>query len=142
MKVQQTNIQALKRSKMYRFIVAFILFTTSFAAIAEHAPEHGSEEKSFNAGELIMHHVMDNHEIHVGPIHIPLPIILYSKEKGLDMFSSSKISHGEPYNGYIMDHEKIYFVGDNGEVSRDEHGHIDAAKPFDISITKTVFGMF
>lgn len=102
---------------------------------------HGEEEASFNAGEVIMHHVMDNHEIHIGPIHIPLPIILYSKEKGLDAFMSSHLSHGDAYKGYIMEHEKIYFTGADGEVNRDEEGHITAEKPLDLSITKTVFGM-
>ncbi len=129
-------------SNMFRFFIAIIVFMTSFSSFAEHGGENHGEDKAFNAGEVIMHHVMDNHEIHIGPLHIPLPIILYSKEKGLDMFSSSNISHGEPYNGYIMEHEKIYFTGENGEVARDEEGHITAAKPLDLSITKTVFGMF
>ncbi|PCJ64191.1 MAG: ATP synthase F0 subunit A [Bacteroidetes bacterium] len=127
---------------MYRFFVAIALFVTSFSAFAGHNPENEGKKETFNAGEVILHHVMDNHEIHIGTLSIPLPIILYSSERGLDLFSSSRLSHGDVYNGYIMEHEKIYFVGDNGEVARDEHGHITASKPFDFSITKTVVGLF
>jgi F-type H+-transporting ATPase subunit a len=115
---------------------------TSFMTFASASEENHGEKEGFNAGEVIMHHVMDNHEIHIGPIHIPLPIILYSKENGLDMFSSSRISGGDVYNGYVMDHEKIYMVGTDGKPVHDEHGHITGDKPFDLSITKTVFGMF
>jgi F-type H+-transporting ATPase subunit a len=140
--MQQAKNQILRANNMFRFFIAIMVFMTSFSAFAEHSDEKHGEEKGFNAGDVIMHHVMDNHEIHIGPIHIPLPIILYSETKGLEMFSSSNLSHGDPYNGYIMEHEKIYFTGDNGEVARDEHGHITAAKPLDLSITKTVFGMF
>jgi F-type H+-transporting ATPase subunit a len=123
------------------FFVLFALFMTTFSAFAGHGTEKGEEKEAFNAGDVIMHHVMDNHEIHIGPLHIPLPIILYSSENGLDMFSSSHLSHGDPHKGYIMEHEKIYFAG-SSEVARDSNGHITAAKPFDLSITKTVFGLF
>jgi F-type H+-transporting ATPase subunit a len=125
-----------------RFFVLLVLFMTTLGAIAGHGDAPEGKKEAFNAGEVIMHHVMDNHEIHIGPLHIPLPIVLYSSQKGLELFSSSHLSHGEPYNGYIMDHEKIYFVGEGGEIAKDEHGHIMADKPFDFSITKTVFGMF
>ncbi len=126
---------------MFRFLLVIAVFMTSFSSFAGHPGENHGEKKEFNAGEVIMHHVMDNHEIHIGPIHIPLPIILYSSERGFDMFSSSRISGGEAYNGYIMEHEKIYFASEGGLVARDDHGHITAEKPLDISITKTVFGM-
>jgi F-type H+-transporting ATPase subunit a len=114
---------------------------TSFSATAEQATGNNHEDKGFNAGEVIMHHVMDNHEIHIGPLHIPLPIILYSKEKGFDFFMSSNLTHGSPYKGYAMVHEKIYHVGPEGELTHDEHGHVVADRPLDLSITKSVFGM-
>ena len=139
---QHLNIQMIRKEIGTSFLVLAMLFMTTFSAFAGHGVEDEGEKAKFNAGEVIMHHVMDNHEIHIGPLHIPMPIILYSKEKGLEMFSSSKLSHGEPYNGYVMEHEKIYFVGESVEVARDEAGHIHAEKPLDLSITKTVFGMF
>ena len=139
---QQANYQNFKSRLKVNFLTLAMVFMTTFSTFAGHGPESEGEKEAFNAGEVIMHHVMDNHEIHIGPLHIPLPIILYSKEKGLDMFSSSHLSHGDPYNGYIMEHEKIYFAGKNGEVERDAEGHIHAEKPLDLSITKTVFGLF
>jgi F-type H+-transporting ATPase subunit a len=139
---QQAKNQRVRSRFTNRFLLLIFVFATSFSAFASSEGGSHGEEEGFNAGETIMHHVMDNHEIHIGPIHIPLPVILYSKAKGLDMFSSSHLSHGEPYKGYIMEHEKIYFTGENGEVERDEEGHIAAEKPLDLSITKTVFGMF
>lgn len=126
-----------------------------------------SETKGFNAKDVILHHVLDAHEIHfmtLGEgtanekhISMPLPIILYSKERGLDVFSSSKfhgdqkafVSHSDSeaeeqngheaetapsYNGYAMVHEHIYFV--------DEHNHVMKSQPLDLSITKTVLGVF
>ena len=137
--MQQANIQQFRVNLKSTFLVLFVMFMTSFSAIAGQATENNHEEAGFNAGEVIMHHVMDNHEIHIGPLHIPLPIILYSKEKGLDFFMSSHLTHGSPYKGYAMVHEKIYHVGANGELSHDEHGHVNAERPLDLSITKSVF---
>ena len=138
---QKANYQKFTNTMKVKFLTFLMVYVTFFSAFEGHASESEGEKETFNAGEVIMHHVMDNHEIHIGPIHIPLPIILYSNEKGWDLFSSSKLSHGDPFNGYIMEHEKIYLTETNGEVARDEQGHIAAPKPLDLSITKTVFGM-
>ena len=139
--MQQASIQQFRVNVKSFFFVLIAMFMTSFSAIAEHAAENHQEEEGFNAGEVIMHHVMDNHEIHIGPIHVPLPIILYSKEKGLDFFMSSHLTHGSSYKGYAMVHEKIYHVGPDGKLSHDEHGHVVGERPLDLSITKSVFGM-
>ena len=139
--MQQASIQQFRINLKSTFLVLFVMFLTSFSAIAEKATENNHEEEGFNAGEVIMHHVMDNHEIHIGPIHVPLPIILYSKEKGLDFFMSSHLTHGSSYKGYAMVHEKIYHVGPDGELSHDEYGHVIGERPLDLSITKSVFGM-
>lgn len=153
------------------------------------ASETEGEKDKFKAGEMIMHHVMDAHEIHFVTLNegaadenhlsIPLPIIVWSKEKGLDIFLSSKFhsahhadaeaesdnGHENPphtqvtghvdqnahvathpevptYNGYALVHEKIYLTDANGQLTFDEHGHPTNAMPLDLSITKTVFGLF
>lgn len=139
--MQQAKIQQLIITLRVAFLVLTALIMTNNHALAEHGPENGAEKETFNAGEVIMHHVMDNHEIHIGPLHIPLPIILYSSDKGIDVFMSSNLSHGEPYKGYVMVHEKIYFANENGVVAHDEHGRVQAERPLDLSITKSVFGM-
>ncbi|MGI8891997.1 MAG: F0F1 ATP synthase subunit A [Bacteroidia bacterium] len=110
--------------------VAFSLSVPSlFAQEAKGKQEHHeTREKKFNAGEMIMHHIVDAHEWHIADIGdkaitIPLPVILYNSQKGLDVFMSSEFNHGETeYNGYILD-----------------HGHIksaDGTEFWDFSITK------
>jgi len=86
----------------------------------------------FNPGEMIMHHVTDAHEWHLldigeTAVTIPLPIILYSSSKGLEVFMSGKFHHGETsYQGYSMN----------------AAGHVVAEDPnhefYDLSITKNV----
>ncbi len=118
--------------------------TTAHAAHGEaaHGEEHAKKEE-FKIGEMIMHHISDAHQIHLGgSLYIPLPVIILH-EGHLDIFSSSNFysvnEHGEldyhDYKGYRNHHEMIEFVGENA--SHDAHGH----KVMDFSITKSVFGM-
>lgn len=71
------------------------------------------ETKKFDANEVIFSHVLDAHQFHFfsytgndGSVHhasIPLPVILYSPQKGLSVFSSGKFHHGEfVHNGYLL----------------------------------------
>lgn len=100
------------------------------ADTAKHA-EAAAEEEKFDAGKLILHHIADEHDWHlftVGHFHatIPLPCIVYTESKGLEVFMSSNFvnEHHEevPYNGFVLEHGKIH--AENGE------------KVWDISITK------
>ncbi len=80
-----------------------------------------------------MHHILDSHEWHilsVGDFHltVPLPVILYAPDRGLNFFMSSKFHHGETaYAGYRYD---------NGHIVA-EDGHTF----YDFSITKNVTTM-
>jgi F-type H+-transporting ATPase subunit a len=138
------------------FVLLFSL--TSFAG-----GTHEKNEKEFNVGEMIMHHIKDAHEWHLwGPEHggtsIYLPVILL--DGGLKTFSSSHFYHGEikssldhktheevtylagvgPASDYALFHEKIYKL-ENGELSF-EDGHVHGAtKPTDLSITKNVLSL-
>src|ERR1700722_4291475 len=67
----------------------------------------------FDAKEIIFGHVLNNHDFHIidfigedgvkHPVSIPLPIILYSKQRGLSAFMSSRFHHGEEnFDNYIM----------------------------------------
>lgn len=157
----------IKTLQTFAALFSFVILST-FSAFA--SEENHSGKKEFNAGEMIMHHVLDAHEIHFITLgegtpnekHIsaPLPVILYSKEHGLDIFMSSAFHHTEvvehsedsttahakihglakhgPYGFY---HEKIYLLNEAGTLDLDEHGHPTNAQPLDFSITKTVFGM-
>ena len=76
--------------------------------------EHTQEK--FNAKKVIFGHIMDAHEFHFfeyegsdgqkHPISIPLPVILYSPQKGLSIFMSSAFEHGhKEVDGYKLNEE-------------------------------------
>ena len=80
-------------------ILAFgLLFSLAVNASASEGDE------KFNAGELVMHHIMDANEWHLmDGVTIPLPVILFDDENGLSVFLSSKFEHGHAsYKGYAM----------------------------------------
>ncbi len=139
---QQANYQNF----MYRTKVVFLAITlailTSFSAVASGGHDENGKAEEFIPGDVIIHHVLDNHEIHIGNFHIPLPIILWDNGVIVGPFSSSNLAHGANYNGYVMHHEKIYKVGMGNEITFDAEGHIEAPKPLDFSITKAVVGVF
>lgn len=127
------------------FIIILALFIGGpiWASEEEKAAE-ASHSEEFNAGKFVIEHVSDAFEWHiltVGETHVsvPLPIILYSSNKGWNVFMSSHFHHGhETYNGFRIEHEgehegKIVEVNEQGEV-------VDL--PIDLSITKTVAGIF
>jgi F-type H+-transporting ATPase subunit a len=101
----------LKTKDLIR-LVFFLLFAgTTISASGRDAVEENKEEKkeeseeAFDASTFIMEHIADSHEWHLftkgngESVAIYLPVILYSKEKGLDIFSSKKLAHGHTYNG-------------------------------------------
>lgn len=102
----------LKTFTVAAFSVFCGLFSqTAFAGGGEGDPTHKKE--GFNAEEVIFGHILDGHEFHffdiIGkdgskkPVGLPLPVILYSPQRGLDVFMSSKFHHGhEPYKGYRL----------------------------------------
>ncbi len=109
------------------FFVVFSGLSLCLAACSE--GDHESKSEEFNISEVILDHVMDSHEWHITEsLVIPLPIIVYTEEKGLEMFSSSRFfEHHEPvpYNGYKLEHNHITLA--------------DSGKPvIDLSITKNV----
>lgn len=99
------------------FTVSLVLFSTvSFAE-----GDHPEKEEKFNAAEVIFDHILDNHEFHLfdykgsdghkHAVSIPLPVILYSPQKGLSVFMSSKFEHGhKEYEGYKLEEGKIHAV--------------------------------
>jgi F-type H+-transporting ATPase subunit a len=128
----------------------------------------GSEEEGkFDAGDMIMHHVTDAHDIHLMDIgghavSIPLPVILYSLDDGLSVFMSSAFHHGDAAkNRYVYNHGHIYRLGENNPFAESEEVNLEEAMGMgysdmswgaffdgesgafiDLSITKTVAGIF
>ena len=101
-------------------------------------PGEETEGEAFNPGDFIFDHIKDAHEWHVLTINhkhisIPLPVILYSKNTGLNVFMSGKFKHGH-----------ASFKGFHLETSGENKGKIleeDGSKPLDLSITKNVAAM-
>lgn len=139
---------------MKSFVVAvFSLFIMLLSnnSFSQHNAENGAEitengatvehEEKIDAAKLIMEHVMDNHEFHFGelngnPVSVPLPIILYSPQRGFDAFMSSNFEHGHAiHNGYKMEHDKVIPVTADGKVDA-------SVKVYDFSLTRNVVQMF
>ncbi|MFI5141490.1 MAG: F0F1 ATP synthase subunit A [Bacteroidia bacterium] len=103
-------------------------------------------KKGFDAGKLITEHIGDAHEWHLWgegehAVAIPLPVIIYNKKTGLDIFLSNKLEGGEVYKGYKLVENKIVeaeegVVGTNDQVENAATGN--DANIIDLSITKNV----
>jgi F-type H+-transporting ATPase subunit a len=125
-------------------ILSLFVFLTGTTVFGQE--EHGGIDEKFNASDFIMDHIADSHEWHLWDkkngesVAIYLPVIIYSKDKGFDMFSSKKIAHGHVYNGYKLEEEGDF---KGVIVSVDAMGNVDEANiPLDFSITKSVVGLF
>ncbi len=121
----------MKNISIRLFVLFLFLTALATPSVRAEEPHKHGEEAKFNAGEMIMHHVADEHQWHfatIGHTHVtlPLPIIIYDTNKGLKIFSSSHFYHSADgtHEGYKMEHEHI--VAEDG------------AKIYDFSITKNV----
>ncbi len=137
--------------------------THETATIEAHSPD-GSHEKKFDAGEMIIHHISDAHEIHFFTLNegtanethytIYLPVII-KDESGFKLFSAScfyhnkhdvevngKHQHYYKHDGYILQGEKIYKAEGVQGISFDAEGKVTNASVLDLSPTKSVVGMF
>jgi F-type H+-transporting ATPase subunit a len=114
-------------------IILFISFITSNLTFAGEHSEAGDKKEPFNPGEMIMHHIGDAYEWEFAHgVSIPLPVLIYSKDRGLETFSSSKLHNQEhAYNGYHLGHEDHKLHADD-----------ENRKIYDISITKNVASLF
>lgn len=105
----------------------------------QNAVNPGGEHSKFNAGEMIIEHVMDNHEWHIadfGETHItiPLPVILWYDGQ-FHLFLSSRFhNEAHAYKGFKMETE-----GANAQkIVREENPE---AAVYDFSITKVVLAI-
>jgi F-type H+-transporting ATPase subunit a len=143
------SAKCVKSFLVAAFSLSIILFSNM--AFGQHQAENGTEitekgttvnhEEKMDAAKIIMEHVMDSHEFHLAemsgrPVAIPLPIILYSPQRGFDAFMSSNFEHGHAsYHGYKMEEGKVVPVNENGNVD-------ESVKVLDFSLTRNVVQMF
>ena len=82
-------------------LFSLFIFTPAKAGGGE--TDSTTKKEGFNATEVIFGHILDAHEFHFldiykdgkkHPVTIPLPVILYSPQRGLTSFMSSKFHHG------------------------------------------------
>jgi F-type H+-transporting ATPase subunit a len=123
----KSRFSAQKRTILVLFL---LLFGGAFSTVS--ASEN--EPEKINLSEVILEHVKDSHVWHFTEhVVLPLPVIVYSEEKGLEVFSSGNFfnEHHQPveYNGYKLEHEHIFLAGSGKPV-------------LDLSITKNVAMLF
>lgn len=111
------------------------LICLSFCIPASMHAVGGHEAEELNVKEFILDHLADSYEWHITTIKdkhicIPLPIIVKGEESGWHLFSSSKLRHGEVYNGFYITKEEKY----KGKIVEEVNGEI--SRPIDLSITK------
>ena len=156
---------------MKSFTVAVFSIFSLFISLPSFAKEGGDEphddkKKAFNAQEVIFGHILDAHEFHFfdiihkdgshTPVGIPLPVILYSPQKGFAIFMSSKFHHGkDDHAGYRLLTEgaveklkaegvdvkkeglhagKIVAIGADGKIDK-------SVSVYDLSLTRNVVQM-
>lgn len=119
------------KNTFFRALIATLLLLVMSLASFDSKASSGEGEE-FQPKDLIMHHVVDDHIWHFFDGHygtLYLPVIVYSEEKGLDVFSSSNFYNEDhelvEYNRYKLDHGHISIVGSDAYV-------------LDVSITKNV----
>src|SRR5689334_1329230 len=121
-------------NKISRFTsLVVLLFLCGFSSPVL-ASETESDKPEFNASEVILHHVVDDHIWHFWDGHygtLYLPVIVHSSERGFEVFSS--------HNFYDEHHNLVEYNG-----YKLEHNHItlNGASVLDISITKNVAMLF
>jgi len=134
----------MRFGKSILFSLLLLMLPFTLPAQEEHGTPAAEEE--FDPGTFILAHVADSHEWHIltksngESVAIYLPVIVYQKDKGIDIFSSRRLAEEQEYKGY-----KVMEEGDlKGKiVNVKPDGSIDEKNlPLDFSITKAVVGMF
>lgn len=128
------------RNQRKLFLISYItLFFLVFGMGTAIAAEDNPDTETEGPTEFIFHHVQDAYDWHfatVGHTHItlPLPLILYSEDRGLEVFMSSNFLNEEheyvPYQGYMLEDDGAHLVA------------LEEGRTFyDFSITKNVAAM-
>lgn len=116
----------------------------------EHAATAGHEthekKKGFNAKEVILGHVKDAHDWHLldiagTPITMPLPVIIYNKERGFSVFSSSRFEHGHAsHDGYRL--VNAHYLEEKGlDARKYMDGKIIAVDANDMPATEEIYDL-
>ena len=135
----------MKTLNLFSLLLFILLSGIYVSASGQEATVKGDVKEKFNASAYILEHIADSHEWHIytkqngESVAIYLPVILYSKDQGLNIFSSKKLADGHEYRGFKLEEEGVL----KGKiVMLNEAGVVDEKNlPIDLSITKTVVAM-
>ena len=134
-----------------RICVLTLLCALTTSCFAQNHASEGyashQEEADFNAGDIIIGHMLDSYDWHLFDIgkhsvSIPLPVILFYKGR-MYVFLSNKFQHGHAaYKGFRIAADglskgKVIRVLDDGITTDPQASYI-----LDLSITKNVFAIF
>lgn len=126
----------LYKCKRFFLVLTAVLALFSVSAFASEEAHHGEEKKGFDAKEVIFGHIRDAYDWHFfdideHPVALPLPVILYHPEHGLNTFMSSRLEHGHA----VVDN--LYKLNtENGKIET-----VDGSDFYDFSMTKNVVSM-
>ncbi|MBR2478536.1 MAG: F0F1 ATP synthase subunit A, partial [Bacteroidales bacterium] len=129
------------RSINKRILALAAMVLLVFFCVVPAGASSGGEGEDVVVKDIVLEHINDSYEWHIGKfwgkhVAIPLPVILYTKEKGLVCFSSSHLHGGHTYRGFQIAQEGDY-AGKVVELLPCG----SQIRPLDFSITKTVAGL-
>ncbi|MFM8433258.1 MAG: F0F1 ATP synthase subunit A [Bacteroidota bacterium] len=127
-----------------RILIAILILGNAFIVRAEEENKEG-----FDAGKMIVEHISDAHDWHLWgeghhAVSVPLPVIVYNKDRGIAMFLSSHFHHGDmAHNGYKLEEGKVVAVNEMGDLPVDATTVSEelTAVTYDFSMTKNVVAM-
>lgn len=151
---------AISSIRKYMFYVLTYLFVISFTFLnpieifayenLESVDIKEEAETKFDAGELIFDHILDSYDWHICTwkgkhVSVYLPVILYSEGEWYS-FSSKEFYHHNQYHTKSKHGDEVTFeIPEEGKYAGKVVRIMDDGtriKPLDLSITKTVCGLF
>ncbi len=87
----------MKTNTFIRLLIFFLFAGNAFTLFGQESKENEEGSGKFNADTFIFDHIADSHEWHLytrkdgESVAVYLPVIVYSKDKGLNIFSSEKV---------------------------------------------------
>ncbi len=131
-------------NNIFRGVLVLLFCTVALSVSAQHKAAAGEDEKgSVDIKSLIFSHIGDTYEWHITKIgntdlKIVLPIIVYSKTSGWNVFSYSRIEEkGSSYKGFTIAPDGAPHEGKVVEKVGNDY-----VRPWDFSITKVTLALF
>lgn len=123
---------------MHNYISLFLILILLYP-IKGYSSQEVYESQKIDIQNIIFNHTNDSYEWHITnigkkKITIPLPVILYSPNKGLKVFSSSYLFEGSKiHDGFYISNSKEY----NGKIVEKNYDG-NEIMPYNFSISKDV----